>query len=119
MTRKPAVAGGPWLLLRLMAALMLGLCMSVVAMADDLPEIRFDIAPQPLRQALLEFSEQARIQLILAADTEDIPISQGVAGLMTAQDALAQLMEGTGLEYHFSSGNTVTIRQQKTKPGLP
>jgi len=119
MTRKPAAAGGPWRLLRLMVTLILGLGMSVVAAAEDPPEIRFDIAPQPLRQALLEFSEQARIQLILAVDTEDIPISQGVAGVMTAEDALTRLMEGTGLEYLFSSGNTVTIRNRKTNPTPP
>ncbi|WP_286830713.1 MULTISPECIES: TonB-dependent receptor [Kordiimonas] len=119
MIRKPAAAGGLGRLLRLMVTLILGLSISVAAAADDPPEIRFDIAPQPLRQALLEFSEQARIQLILAVDTEDIPISQGVVGVMTAEDALMRLMEGTGLEYHFSSGNTVTVRKYKSNPKPP
>jgi len=113
MTLKSAVAGGPGGLLRLTVTLLLGLVMSVSAVADDTSEIRFDIAPQPLRQALLEFSEQARIQLILAVDTQDIPVSQGVTGVMTAEEALSRLTSGTGLEYHFSSGNTVTVRRQK------
>ncbi|MFC4347358.1 TonB-dependent receptor domain-containing protein [Kordiimonas lipolytica] len=119
MTLRPAVVGSSDGLLRLMVILILGLVMSVSATADDTPEIRFDIAPQPLRQALLEFSEQARIQLILAADTEDIPASRGVTGTMTAEEALVRLTLGTGLEYHFSSGNTVTVRRQKVKPEPP
>ena len=80
--------------------------------ATDIPrDLAFDIPAQPLTDALLSYSEQARVQLILAADTSMLPPCQPLQGNMSAEDALARLLAESGLEYYFSSPNTVTVRR--------
>ncbi|NVJ97470.1 MAG: TonB-dependent receptor [Alphaproteobacteria bacterium] len=94
---------------RVLACLSLLVCIAIPAKAD---EVNFNIPPQSLSKALLAFSEQARVQLIVAVDVRRLPRSPGVKGVMDARQALDRLTQGTGLEYHFSSENTVTIRRR-------
>lgn len=82
--------------------------------ANDLGRARehaFDIVAQPLSGALLSYSEQARVQLILAVDTSDMPYCAPLKGRMNARDAIAYLLAESGLEFYFSSPNTVTVRR--------
>jgi len=79
-------------------------------------EISFDIVPQPLQAALLAFSEQAGVQLIIAASTRGLMLNEGVHGNFRAEDALALLISGTNLEYRFTSSDTVTVRLKPLSP---
>jgi iron complex outermembrane receptor protein len=69
----------------------------------------FDIAAQPLAQALTTFGRQSGMQI--AVDTAAVAgkTSGGVSGTMTAEQALRQLLAGSGLTYQFTSTNAVTV----------
>ena len=71
--------------------------------------IDFRISPQPVEMALLDFSEQADVQLIMAANDVQGIQSTGINGAMDARTALDSLLESTGLSYEFSDSNTVTV----------
>ena len=69
----------------------------------------FDIAAQPLAQALTAFGRQSGTQI--AVDTASVAgkTSGAVRGTMTVEQALRQLLAGTGLSFHFTSANAVTV----------
>lgn len=71
----------------------------------------FNIEAQPLQKALLAFSEQAGVQLIIATDTGELPPCDALKGRMSARRAIEAILVGSGLEFHFSSRNTVTVRR--------
>jgi hypothetical protein len=60
-----------------------------------------------LASALLQFSRQTQIQVITNAPVSEIAVD-GVQGRLTAREALAALLEATGLVYTIV-GNTVAI----------
>lgn len=105
------------------AAVMLCGCLvtSQVAIADELLEKKtYEIPPQPLDSALLVFSDQADIQLVVAATSLEGLNSQGLAEETTAKDALDKLLSNTGLRYD-RIGNTVTVTsaagREEREPG--
>jgi iron complex outermembrane recepter protein len=71
----------------------------------------FAIPPQPLSSALTQFGRQAGVQI--AVDTSLVAGLQtpGVQGRYTPEQALRQLLAGTGLQYRFPDANTVTIER--------
>ncbi|WP_323718089.1 TonB-dependent siderophore receptor [Paracoccus aminovorans] len=68
----------------------------------------FDIAPQPLARALVQFSAATGTQLFFDPATVRGKSSPGVRGALTRGQALSALLAGSGLSYQLS-GNTVTI----------
>lgn len=78
--------------------------------------VTFNIPAQSMETALLQFSEQARMQLIVAVDTKLLPDSAGVIGVYEPDEALGRLIEGAALEYYFTSSNTVTVRRPQPAP---
>lgn len=80
------------------------------ASAADLDARRsFTIAPQSLSAALLEFSEQAAIQIMTASADLSDRASPGISGEKTAREALEALLQGTGLKYRAVSDDAVAI----------
>ena len=76
---------------------------------------RFEIAEQPLDQALLAFSEQADIQIVMAADTtRDLPAS-GIHGEQLNREVLEQLLDDSGLGYTEHHNRTVAVHQMATE----
>lgn len=65
--------------------------------ADLDARFNFEIAPQKLTTALVEFSRQANAQVV--SDTKDVAAlnSPGVSGEMSLQDGLRALLAGTSL----------------------
>src|SRR6478672_8301974 len=57
---------------------------------------RFDIAPQPLPAALVEFSRQAGVQFTAPGAAIDVARSPGVKGEFAAEAALRVLLRETG-----------------------
>ena len=92
---------------------------SATAFADDaeLPALdevsKFDIPTQSLGAALLEFSQQADVQIIMAAATARDLESSTVAGQQTNRDALEQLLDNGDLSYTEHSNRTIAIYQDK------
>src|SRR5258708_21773455 len=82
---------------------------------------RFDIAAQPLPNALKSFAAQAKMQLLYRYDVVSHAKASPVTGQLEKHAALEQLLRGTGLEAVYSSDNTATIRPisagEKAAPG--
>ena len=98
----------------LVAGLVIGMAPSVFAQEPPFEAqagrtATFDIATQPLAQALTAFGRQSGMQI--AVDTAAVAgkTSAGVSGTMTAEQALRQLLAGSGLTYQFTSANAVTV----------
>jgi len=108
-------------LVAMISTTTLALAMHTVVLADE-PDrsIAFDIKPQSLQSALLAYSEQAGVQLILAANTDGLALKKMLIGTMDSRAALEMLIRGTELEFHFTSENTVTIRKKaQPQPAKP
>ena len=71
--------------------------------------IDFEIPQQAVATALISFSEQANIQVIVDATVVNGLQSAAVTGSMGTNNALLALLDDTGLSYQFSSESTVTI----------
>src|SRR5258707_15069796 len=71
---------------------------------------RFDIAAQPLPNALKNFAAQAKMQLLYRYDVVSHATASPVTGQLEKHAALELLLRGTGLEAVYSSDNTATIR---------
>jgi len=85
---------------------------AAVHAADKNDRIEFEIETQALQSALLAYSEQAGVQLILAVNTSGLELKKPLSGKYDSRSALELLLLGTELEFHFTSENTVTIRKK-------
>jgi iron complex outermembrane receptor protein len=80
------------------------------AWADEFDrEISFDIAPQSLAAAILDFAEQSNIQVVTSGAALDQYRTAGLKGRFTARAALKSLLGGTGLEFRKVGEGTVSI----------
>ncbi len=72
---------------------------------------RFDIPPGPLDVVLAQFAKDCGLAVQYTIPKETIPgfKSSGVTGLYSEQQALKQILTGTGLDYAFAEQNAVTI----------
>ncbi|WP_233124035.1 TonB-dependent receptor [Agrobacterium vaccinii] len=103
---------GTVLALRLMASAAVGITMlgqAPIAMAQT-AQRSFNIPAQPLASALNAFGRQSGLQVSLAASTSQGITSRAVSGNLSAQAALGQLLEGTGIPYSISNGTAVIGR---------
>jgi iron complex outermembrane receptor protein len=103
-TRRPTFREQARTALTLLACLF-----SITAFAVDLDRnVDFDIPAQSLSAALIQFSHQARIQVI-ASDDMIRQTTQGITGTHTIREALKQLLGATGLGYRVVGDSSITI----------
>jgi beta-barrel assembly-enhancing protease len=76
-----------------------------------------DIAAQPLAQALESFSRQTEVQYVAVAGLVNNQQTRGVPAGLTANEALAGLLEGTGLRSESLNERTVRIVAVNPMPG--
>jgi catecholate siderophore receptor len=79
---------------------------------DPQTAFRFDIAPGPLDGALAAFRQVTGVSVTLGASLEttvDSLHSPGVRGTFSASQALARLLDGTGLAHRHSGANAYAI----------
>ncbi|WP_372070579.1 TonB-dependent siderophore receptor (plasmid) [Tistrella mobilis] len=76
---------------------------------QGLPTLHFSIPAQPLDAALAAFGAASGVQLAYDAGLTAGRRSQPVDGTMRADQALARLLAGTGLDYRFSGAGAATI----------
>ena len=93
----------PWALL---------LFLSCAAYAEPRP-VHFTIPAQALDSALIEFAEQADMDIVGLSSRLSQLTSPEVDGEMTRTQALDRLLSGTNLRYHISRQRAVTITEQK------
>jgi catecholate siderophore receptor len=76
----------------------------------QLPVWRFNITAGPLDQAIAQFTKICGVPVQYSIPAETIPgfRSNGVSGLYTQQQALRQLLAGTGLNFKLS-GNAAVV----------
>jgi len=84
--------------------------MAIAASGADM-EVRLsaDIGPRPVAEALAAFGRQTGLQLIYVSTIAETQQSKGARAGLTASEALAQLLEGTGLAFEFLNARTVRI----------
>ena len=80
------------------------------ARAQDSEDLQFDIAAQPLADALVEFGLQSGYQVTVDGAAIRGVGTSGVSGRLTATEALSRLLAGTGLGYDLD-GTVVTVSQ--------
>ena len=73
----------------------------------------FDIPAQPLEAALIRFSEQADLQLVMASATVDGKEVKGVSGEYVNRDVLDNLLAGTGLGYQSIDDRTIAVSERE------
>ena len=84
--------------------------MSSLVLADSLDEpINFEIDAQTLDTALIEFSEQADVQLVVRGELVVDLESDGLRGEFTPRTALAALLDNTGLTYTAIGEDSVAV----------
>ncbi|MDO3445468.1 TonB-dependent receptor [Agrobacterium sp. V1] len=102
-------------------SLMLGTALALACAVHPLPvhaqstqttarerRISFDIPSQPLSRALVAYSSTTGTQLFFDANLARGKSAPAVRGSFTRNDAIAQLLAGSGLD-HRINGSTITI----------
>lgn len=99
----------------LMAGLLLTTAMAGVAVSSagivfaQSAEISFSIPAGPLGGALAAFGRQSGLQVTYNSALADNRRSAGVSGTLAPSDALARILDGSGLSYTFANASTVSI----------
>ena len=79
-------------------------------------QVQLDLPAQPLDQALTSFADQAGLHLLYT--TGDVAGLAGPAlrGSYSVEQALQQLLAGSGMGWQFSDARTVTLRKAEAAP---
>src|SRR5690606_8251866 len=72
-------------------------------------EVQFDISAQPLSLAIMEFSDQARVQIISSGTQVMNLRTAGVSGRYRIEDALQAILQGTNLKFMVINQDTISI----------
>lgn len=92
------------------------LAASGAALAQDpAGNVRFNIPAQALETALLAFSQQAGVQVVVANEAAKGLSSQGVRGQYAVTEALGVLLQGSGLRYRVTDDHTIAIQATKAE----
>src|SRR5688500_15857428 len=94
---------------RLLVALTSILAQPLHAFGMDLEKtVNFDIPAQELGAALLQFSRQTRIQVIVSGDIRG-ERTRGVSGRLAIKQALSELLQPAGLQCEVASDDSITV----------
>jgi iron complex outermembrane receptor protein len=101
-----------WTRLLFGATALTGVAIAAPALAADLDQtVAFNIAPGSLDEALIAYSQQADLQVISASNAVRGKRTAGVEGATTPREALAMLLQDSGLSFVATSPSTVTVTQ--------
>jgi hemoglobin/transferrin/lactoferrin receptor protein len=87
------------------------------ALAQAGAQTSFDIAPGPLGRALAAFGRQSGTQVSYEASIAAGKTSPGIRGPATREQAIAQILQGSGLAYSFADATNVLITQPAAAGG--
>lgn len=81
----------------------------------------FNISAKPVRQGLNDISRITGLSVVFSEASAGAAAGNTVSGAMTREQALTNLLAGTGLSWSFTNGNTVTItnRVAQASEGVP
>lgn len=80
-----------------------------VAFAQDI-NVQFNISVQPLSKALLQFGEQASLQIFFSQDVVQGYTAPMLTGSLQPEDGLRRLLAGTGIEFRRTGRNVSLSR---------
>ena len=90
-----------------------------VQLAQSGQQVDFDIAAQPLADALPAFGQQAGVQVSAHGDLVRDAMTPGVQGRMSVEAALMRLLAGTSLDFRRADdGAVVLIRREAAEDGV-
>lgn len=95
----------------LYVALAAGLLTSTMTLAAEQSTQSYDIRSQALSAALTRFSALTGLQVLYEGDIAERITAPELKGSYTPEQALQNLLRGSGLHYRFSNGNTVTLEK--------
>ena len=95
-------------LFKIVVLLFGSLLFSIPGLAIDVMH-QYNIPAQSLNNALVKFASDSNLALIFSADNVRGLRTEGLKGQMTAEQALKQLLQGTGYSYRFIDAATVTL----------
>lgn len=111
-----SLLGRPRAVSMLATASVAALVASVQPAAAQQQTRAFNIEPQALSSALIEFSAQSDVRVIADPALINGRRSPGVIGSFSPDDALSQLLAGTGLRLSRNSGGGLTVIADTTSP---
>jgi outer membrane receptor for ferric coprogen and ferric-rhodotorulic acid len=95
----------------LLLLLTLGVAAIGPALAQENDPLSFSVPAQSLGSALLEFADQAGLDVLFDAAIVEGLSSGGVNDNLTPDQALIQLLKGTGLKHRFVSPTSVSVER--------
>jgi outer membrane receptor protein involved in Fe transport len=102
-------------LYKLLLTFLVGASVAVSASgAASTLRLSADIGPRPVAEALAAFGRQTGLQLIYVSTIAETQQSKGARAGLTASEALAQLLDGTGLAFEFLNDRTVRVFPEPT-----
>ena len=73
---------------------------------------RFQIPPGPLDAVLETFQQETGLRVVVSLDEIRSLPSPGVSGVFTPEQALREILKGTGVAYRFDGPETLTLELQ-------
>ena len=77
--------------------------------SDQRRQFQFDIPADTLESVLIKFQKAADIQVIIPTDAMRSLSSPGVTGLYSPEQALREILRGTGVSYRFTDKKIVVL----------
>ncbi|MCK9609229.1 MAG: TonB-dependent receptor [Methylomonas sp.] len=99
---------------RLTGLAIAALLLPTLSSAAEPASVGFDIPAQSLAGALTRFSAATGLQVLYDGDLAQNIGAPALKGNYSAEQALRKLLQGSGLNYRFSNGNTVTLEKAAT-----
>lgn len=93
----------------LSALLAAGLVLQALAAEGDEGLFAFDIKAQPLSEALMEFGARASVSVVASSELTRDKVAKPFKGRLTRWQALAHLLQGTGLGFVRSPDGAIVI----------
>ncbi|WP_339865023.1 TonB-dependent receptor domain-containing protein [Paremcibacter congregatus] len=90
-----------------------------VVLAQASKQIDVNISGGRISDALQLLSKQASFQLVGNAEFLSGDVTKPVVGSYTAQDAVKEILQGTGVEYEWDSNTLIITGRAKKDTGMP
>jgi iron complex outermembrane receptor protein len=110
--------GGTALGFSALALLPLSVAVAAQAGAQQQTQFSFSLAAKPLPQALSDFSRVTGISVVYTDEAPYTLNAPAVSGQMSAEQALQQLLSGSGFTFRRTDGHTMALEPLPTEGAL-
>jgi iron complex outermembrane receptor protein len=99
-----------------MGLLIAWLCAPAAELPGSKEQVEFRINAPTMVAALIQFSQQAELQLVFPTDGASGIAAPKVEGSLTPRAALEQLLKDSGLTFQFVNARTVSVVPKAAQP---